>query len=148
MTIALYILAGILVLLVIQRVIMGILHQRMMRLVQERFAGQGIRLMSLGANFFGQQSRGMAQVRGNGALVLLEDRLCFILAAPRREFIIPLRQITGVTLAKSHLGKTILRPLLRVDYTTEHGADAIAWALVDPDKWVREIDTRRRKIDG
>jgi hypothetical protein len=146
MTIALYILAGILVLLVIQRVIMGALRHRMMKMVQERFAGHGIQLMSLGANFFGQQSRGMAQIRGNGALVLLDDRLCFILAAPRREFVIPLQQITGVTLAKSHLGKTILQSLLRVDYTTDQGPDAIAWALSDPEKWLREIESRRQTI--
>ncbi|MBN2430159.1 MAG: hypothetical protein JXQ27_01730 [Acidobacteria bacterium] len=148
MQIALYVLAGVLLLLVIQRVIIGAFRRHLMKRIQERFAGKGIRRLSLGANFFGQQSRGRGQIRGNGALVLTEDKLCFLLAAPRREYVIPLQQITGVSLPKSHLGKTILRPLLRVDFITVHGPDAIAWALADPDSWAREIEARRPKSAG
>jgi len=144
MQIALYVLAGVLILLVIQRVIIGAVRQRLMKQVQARFAGQGIRRLSLGANFFGQQSRGMGQIRGNGALILTEKDLWFLLAAPQRDYVIPLHQITGVSLPRSHLGKTILRPLLRVDYITDQGSDAMAWALADPNGWAREIDARRR----
>ena len=42
------------------------------------------------ANFFGEQSRGPAQMRGNGGLVLLEDRLVFHMLVPDRTITIPL----------------------------------------------------------
>ncbi len=108
-------------------------------------AGRRVVRRSLTANYFGQESRGRAQIRGNGALVLTEQNLIFVLAAPRRELVIPLAEVTGTALTRRHLGKTIIRRLLRVDWRGAEGPDAVAWAVARPELWVRDIERLRRR---
>lgn len=108
-------------------------------------AGRRIARQALTANFFGQESQGRGQARGNGALLLAERELLFVLAAPRREIAIPLPQVTEVGLARSHLGKSILRPLLRVAWRGPEGTDAAAWSVPDVTGWVRDIEAARRQ---
>ena len=103
--------------------------------LERRLAPREVLQADLFSNFFGQKSRGLAQIRGNGGLVLLRDRLFFLLAAPRRELVVPLERITDISLPTAFLGKSVLRPLLRVDFSTDAGADAAAWALRDPGHW-------------
>ena len=44
--------------------------------IEEMFLGKNVILMSKGANFFGQQSKGAAkQIRGNGVLILTDKEL-------------------------------------------------------------------------
>lgn len=109
--------------------------------VEKKLAGRNPLRQTLAANFFGQRSKGPAQIRGNGALVLTESELFFFLAAPRREFSIPLNLITSVTLPKSHLGKTVFQPLLCVEYHAQMGVESIAWALKDPEGWKTDVET-------
>jgi hypothetical protein len=108
--------------------------------LEQRLAPKDVLTADLFSNFFGQKSRGLAQIRGNGGLVLLRDRLYFLLAVPRRELVIPLENITDVSLPMSFLGKSVLRPLLRVDFSTAVGADAAAWALRDPGQWKTALE--------
>lgn len=108
--------------------------------LEQRLAPKEVLQADLFSNFFGQKSRGMAQIRGNGGLVLLRDRLYFLLAAPRRELAIPLESITDVSLPTTFLGKSVLRPLLRVDFDSTAGADAAAWALRDPGQWKTALE--------
>jgi len=94
------------------------------------------------ANFFGEQSRGPAQMRGNGGLVLLEDRLVFHMLVPDRTITIPLEDVREVSIVRSHLGKAVRRDLLHVRYSVPGGTDAIAWFVREPEAWRRALEER------
>ena len=84
----------------------------------QKYSKRGV-LMKGGANFFGIESDGLMQVRGNGILLLTETDLVFRMFEPTRDFLIPLAQIVKVELAESHLTKTVFKPLLKVYFTNE-----------------------------
>jgi hypothetical protein len=112
------------------------LEKRRAEEVLARFAGQEILGLTSNALFFGQQSRGPGQVRGNGVLLLTRSQLFFQMWAPRREYTIPLDAIRAVSTPKSHLGKTRFRPLLKVEYTNSAGdSDSCAWLLGNLETW-------------
>lgn len=90
-------------------------------------------LVDEAANFFGLESRGKLQWRGNGCLALSDDALGFAMWLPRRSFAIQRGSIETVDEAASHLGKWVGQPLLRVRFTSSDGEiDTAAW-------WVREL---------
>jgi hypothetical protein len=103
---------------------------------------QGLELLleAPGANSFGVESGGPWQVRGNGNLALTEDELLFAQWAPDRLLRIPRRSIVEASQVKSHLGKRIGRPLLRVAWTRDNGEeDSIAFWVKDLDRWLAEL---------
>jgi len=132
---------GLLAFLFVQRIIFAVIRRVLRDEVHQRIRGREVLLQSFTANFFGRESLGPAQIRGNGALILTRTELIFILAFPRRETVIPIETITAVTQPRGHLGKSALRPLLRVQFTGPKGEDAIAWAVRDPDRWQKGIET-------
>lgn len=76
----------------------------------------------------GELTRGRAQVRGTGHLAVTDDAIVFTLAVPRRTLRIPRDHVTGVEEVRTHLGKWVGRPVLRVDFLREDGQpDAIAF---------------------
>jgi len=98
-------------------------------------------LKSMGVNFFGQESIGSAQIRGNGTLILHENALYFKRWAPKKEFIIPISKIEAIETPRSHLGKHITRPLLKVVFINESGQyDSIAWWVRKLDKWILALE--------
>jgi hypothetical protein len=102
-----------------------------------------------GANFYGQESRGVGQWRGNGTLVLTDDELYFRQWVSQAEYRIPLRAIQPLETPRSHLGKTNFRPLLKVNYINPQGErDSIAWSLVDVEGVKREIEALLSKSDS
>jgi hypothetical protein len=129
----------VLILFFIQILTLAWVKRRSRLAIQVRYTSNEIIIQSLAANFFGQTSKGKWQVRGNGALVLTEDELWFRMAIPRKELVIPLKQITNISIAKSHLGKSKLRPLLLVEFDLELGSDSAAWLVEDLDEWVQAI---------
>ncbi len=131
---------GLVVLLAVLRWIMSRIRNRLAEAVRLKFAGRTIVRQSVGANFFGRLSRGVVQIRGNGALVLTQKEVYFLQAAPRREITIPLEIISAVTTPRSHLGKSVVSRLLRVDFREDGKADAIAWAVRDVDTWKADIE--------
>jgi hypothetical protein len=124
----------------------GIFRKNLERVVSERFNPTEVLRKDLWANYFGRKSKGTMQIRGNGALVLTNAQLWFLKAVPRTEIDIPLNQIIRVSTTQSHLGKTIFRPLLFVEFETADGPDSIAWALRKPDAWVRAIEAARTNV--
>ncbi|WP_109530218.1 MULTISPECIES: hypothetical protein [Nocardia] len=90
------------------------------------------------ANFFGLASKGGAQVRGNGALVLTDTQLWFQRAGSHAPLEIPLASVTSVDIVRSHAGKSVGRDLLRVSLD----ADSAAWYVRDPAGWREEIQRR------
>ena len=97
-----------------------------------------------GALFFGQQSRGAAQLRGNGTLVLTDDAIVFKQWVVAREFRIPLGSILAVEKPKSFLGKSQFVELLCVKFRDEAGNDdAMAWRVRDLPGWIQAIEHAR-----
>jgi hypothetical protein len=91
----------------------------------------------------GLESRGTAQVRGNGRLVLTEDELRFRMFVPDRETRIPLAAVTSVGSERTWLGKWVGRRLLRVRWTTAGGENAMAWEVRDLDGWIAALGGER-----
>ncbi len=131
-------------LLISLSLIMGRARKHSIAEVNQRFENEHVILMALNASFFGEQSRGIRQIRGNGALVFTEKELYFLRACPRKEIIIPLDQLVSVSLRKSHLGKSIFQSLLWVEYHTETPVDSVAWAINNPDEWKQPIEAAQR----
>jgi hypothetical protein len=96
------------------------------------------------ASFFGQESRGATQMRGNGTLILTDSELIFEMWVPSSTFRIPLQAIQRIENPTSFLGKTRFGPLLKVLYATEDASnDAMAWQVRDLDGWVGRINEAR-----
>lgn len=85
-------------------------------------------------------SRGQLQIRGDSALLLLDGALFFRILLPSPELQFPLDRITALGYTKSFLGKACLRPLLRIDFITDHGTDAAAFALPRPREWKKHLE--------
>jgi hypothetical protein len=120
-----------------------VLERRLKPAVEARFAGWELLKEAYEANFFGLESRGLAQLRGNGALVLARDELFFLQAVNRRELVIPLEDIITLSIVRSHLKKWVGRPLLRVDFRSGEGTDAVAWLVNDPTGWLEAVEAAR-----
>jgi hypothetical protein len=91
----------------------------------------------------GLESRGRAQVRGNGRLVLAEDELRFRQLVPARETTIPLAAVTSVGTERTWLGKWVGSKLLCVRWrTSDEGEDAMAWQVRDLNGWLAAIQTQ------
>lgn len=113
---------------------------RRLNALRERFPGA---LRTEPAKFYGQESRGVGQLRGNGVLVLLSDRLIFEMLVPSREYTIPLSRIVRTESPKSYLGSTNFRPLLKVVFQGEAGKlDSMAWLVRDIPDWQAQIGAR------
>ncbi len=99
-------------------------------------------LLTVRAQFFGLQSRGMAQMRGTGSLIITRDSVHFAQWTPQRQLTIPATAIQLLETPRSFLGKTQGVQLLKINFIDEHGqADAIAWRVED-------LDTVQRVIEG
>lgn len=97
------------------------------------------------ASFFGEQSRGVTQVRGNGTLILTPSDLIFEMWLPSRKFRVPLASIESLENPKSFLGKSRFVPLLEVVFHHENGTkDAMAWQVRDLHGWMQTIEQARR----
>ena len=95
------------------------------------------------ANFFGIESLGVMQVRGNGILLLTDTDLVFGMFRPTRDFLIPFARIEKIELAESHLNKTMFQRLLKVFFTNEEGdADSLAWWVANPTEWKNVLEQR------
>jgi len=131
-----------------QRFVLKSLERRLRPRVERRYAAENILLASYEADFFGLESRGLGQVRGNGALALTPGELYFIQAVLGREVVIPLEDITAVSVVRSHLKKWVPRDLLRVDYRTPEGPEAAAWFVYDPSGWKEVLEAARAVLEA
>lgn len=110
------------------------------QLIAREFAGVEIERQSGMANFFGLESKGGAQVRGNGALVVTADRVWFQRLGAGAPIVIPRRDVTAAEVVSAHAGKTVGRPLLKLTFDDEHGGtDAVAWYVPDAEAWAAAL---------
>lgn len=96
------------------------------------------------ALFFGQESRGAAQMRGNGTLVLTDSELVFEQWVVNRTFRVPYSAIVAIETPRAFLGKSQGVKLLKVAYRDEAGnPDALAWRVRDLDRAIAAIQSAR-----
>lgn len=96
------------------------------------------------ASFFGQESRGNAQLRGNGTLILTPSELVFEMWVVNRVMRIPLVSVTALENPTAFAGKSRFTPLLKVSYTDDQGgADSMAWQVRDLALWMRLLGEAR-----
>ncbi len=100
-----------------------------------KFQNKNILAVSSSVNYFGRESLGMKQVRGNGILVLTNNELYYQMLLPRKELSIPVDHIIGIEDPVSFLGKSRSKPLLKVYFNTEKGTDSAAWLLENVNQW-------------
>ncbi|MFX0145791.1 MAG: hypothetical protein ACFE9C_17130, partial [Candidatus Hodarchaeota archaeon] len=88
------------------------------------------------SNLFGLQSSGVWKTRGNGVLLLTENELFFGMWKPKRELEIPIESIIEITNPKSHMHRSVFRPLLKVTFSNKDGkVDSAAWYVRNLDNW-------------
>ena len=99
--------------------------------ILKKFEGQKVLGAFGSANFFGLESKGVKQIRGNGFLVLTENKLYFEMwVKPRTIIEIPIKSIKKIETVKSHLYKSRFNPLLKVIFTNDIGEiDSVAWMV-------------------
>ena len=131
---------GVVSLLVLLRLFFSSTRKKLENHIQKNFSKNEIIGVTTNANFFGEQSKGAKQVRGNGALVLTKDRIYFIRAVPFKEYTIPLKSVSKVSLPNSSNGKSIFSKLLCIQYETGSELDAVAWAVKNPESWKKSIE--------
>jgi hypothetical protein len=102
-----------------------------------------------GAQFLGRESVGAFQLRGNGTLVLTHTEIYFEMWFSNREYHIPLTAIRSLETVASFLGKTVLRPLLKINFLTDTGQnDAMVWLVSDLDNVRLAIEQARGQSPG
>ncbi len=117
-------------------VIVKILAKKRTAQVLKKFKDKNIVRISSSANFFGLQSKGSGQVRGNGILVLTKNKIYFEMWLPKKVIDIPISKIVKVDTVKSHLKKTKFKPLLKITFTHEDGnKDSAAWLVNNTQEW-------------
>ena len=142
------VLGGLALLFLVVKVIFARVRRRLLRRLFERFSENDLRTWTVNANFFGLESKGGRQVRGNASLAMTDRFLYSCLGAPIRELAIPLERVTRVSLVKSHCGKSVMVYLLRVDFTTTAGEDAAAWFVRDAAEWMEAIESAANDLHG
>ncbi len=118
------------------------LFKKRVKEIFEPFKGVPTKLSAQNVNFFGQESKGLGQVRGNGSLILTDSELYFEMWAPKRVLRIPKHMIKSVEnpAPKWFLKKTKNRPLLKVLFTNEQGQeDSAAWIVPELDHWIQKL---------
>src|SRR5687768_8137373 len=89
--------------------------------IRARLGEARIVMIDDAANFFGIESRGAGQIRGNGCLAATPEEIVFLMWFPRRELRISRDRLTSVERVKSHLGKRVGRDLLKITFADETG---------------------------
>lgn len=107
--------------------------------IDREFAGIEVLRKDPMANYFGLESKGGKQVRGNGALVLTADELWFRRIGSSEPLRVARGAITETSVVRSHAGKTVGRPLVRVAFDGPQGPDSAAWYVADAEAWAAAV---------
>jgi hypothetical protein len=91
------------------------------------------------AQFYGRESLGRTQTRGNGHLALTDQQLVFTMWVPAKTVTIQRDSITSVETRRGFLGKTGGARLLCVSWTDPAGTDRGAWRVRDLDAWLSAL---------
>ncbi|MFW9819108.1 MAG: hypothetical protein ACFFE5_05815 [Candidatus Thorarchaeota archaeon] len=104
--------------------------------IHEKYKDKNLLLVDDISNFFGLESSGVWKVRGNGVLLLTEVELFFGMWKSKKDLVISVKSIIEVLNPKSHMHKSIFRPLLKVVFTNDNGeVDSAAWYVRNLEDW-------------
>ncbi|MBJ8341163.1 hypothetical protein JGU71_19945 [Antrihabitans sp. YC3-6] len=131
------------VIVVVLKVVVGRVRKSSAAKIESQFSPTDIVRADPLANFFGLESKGGAQVRGNGALVLTRTMVWFSRAGGSVPLEIPLAAVREVDAVKTHAGKSVGRRLLWIRFETDRGFDSVAWFVRDVDDWITAIRATR-----
>lgn len=113
--------------------------------ILENFNEEDLILVSKSANFFGVESKGSKQIRGNGVLILSKDELYFQMWLPKRIVRISLKKIKRVTSTTHHLRKTKFVDLLKIEYINNKGeGDSAVWWVKDLQEWIIKLKALKK----
>jgi len=116
--------------------------------VYENYKEKDIKIADDMSNFFGLESLGVWKVRGNGVLLLTEEELFFGMWKPKKDLLIPVKSIIDVINPKSHMHRSVFRPLLKITFRNENGeTDSAAWYVRKLDEWneiLRQLISKNR----
>jgi hypothetical protein len=113
--------------------------------ITQKLGRQQIVLLDQQANFFGLESAGVWQTRGNGCLALTREVVLFRQWVPERELSIPRASIIKTEAVRSHLGKTQFTSLLKIRFLNERGEeDSAAWRVGDLPPWLADLSKSTR----
>ena len=118
------------------------LFKKRVKEIFNQFSGVPMVLSVENANYFGQESKGLGQVRGNGCLILTESELYYEMWAPKCILRIPKKNILQVENPppKWHLKKSKNRLLLKVHFINDEGIeDSAAWIVPYLDQWIQHV---------
>ena len=93
------------------------------------------------ANYRGHQNMSVP-VRGNGVLLLTDHALRFMRLLPRKEFVIPLGQITRVTVQRAFKGSAKgTHPVLVIHFQAGAEPDAVGFIVANSERqrWIEAI---------
>ena len=107
-----------------------------------KFQENDIVKVSESANYFGLESKGVKQIRGNGVLILTKEKLYYEMwVKPKTIIEISNDSIQKIESVKSHLKKSRFQNLLKVIFTNERGNDdSVAWLVRDLEEWIRLLE--------
>jgi hypothetical protein len=125
---------------ILARIVLGWVRSSLVARIHASYRPDQILLEEYRANFFGRESAGVFQVRGNGALVLTANHLHFFMLVPKTEICIAISSIRDMTVTKQHLYKVTPFDLLKVVYSENGQLDSIAWYLSQPAMWKQRIE--------
>ena len=104
--------------------------------IHEKYRNKDILIADDISNFFGLESAGVWKVRGNGVLLLTKEDLFFGMWKPKRDLLIPVKSIIDITNPKSHMHRSVYKPLLKVIFRNENEEqDSAAWYIRKLDAW-------------
>ncbi|MFW9998902.1 MAG: hypothetical protein ACFE9Q_02310 [Candidatus Hodarchaeota archaeon] len=104
--------------------------------IHEKYKDKEILIADDMSNFFGLESLGVWKVRGNGVLILTEEEIFFGMWKPKKDLLIPIKKIIEITNPKSHMHRTVFRPLLKITFRNENGeTESAAWYVRKLDEW-------------
>lgn len=118
-----------------------VIWQRMAAFKKE-YPRSSYRLVDYMSNFYGLQSLGLKQIRGNGVLMVTDDAVVFEMYLPKKQLIIPVSDILSVEKTQEHLGK-LGWSLLCVRYQDGNQHETTAWRVKNVDAWIMELDQLR-----
>lgn len=138
--VAISVLFGVVLLLALLRLLFSSARKKLEHHIQKHFDKKEIIGATTNANFFGKQSKGGKQIRGNGALILTKYEIYFFRAVPFKKYKIPLKSVLKVSLPNSFNGKSVFSKLLCIQYKTGSELEAVAWAVKNPEAWKKSIE--------
>ena len=112
------------------------LFKKRIKEIHDKYKDKNVLIFDDKSNFFGQESLGLGKIRGNGVLLLTEKELYFGMWKPKKEILVPVKSITDIANPKSHMHRSILRPLLKVIFKNNNGEfDSVAWFVQHLEQW-------------